>query len=228
MSNPHATPAADPAAATAAPSGRHSEILRDIGLDVGIFGFLGLMKKLFAHGALDASVDMIKKFFSKTGEKAGVKAGERLSFMIWGMDKEDERRFNAAQNLLAENDRVVLSKRLADLTPAQSDYYRMTVMQDIRRDDENRTLDYDASVAATVRIIHMHSQMSPEEWGRQCKIMNYTLQEDVTLMQKFLKWADTELASTLRSETTRLNTELVQRRGNLRRSIRGFGWLFGN
>lgn len=227
MTERNREPAAAPVVDRPAPEGAGFNLLRELGVTGGVVGLLAILKGIFTHGVVEGTVGMIKKFFSQTGEKAGGRAAERLSVMMWGIDKEDERRFNAAQERLAENDRVVLSKRLARLTPTQSGYYRLTVMQDMRHEDEGRTLDYAASVEATFRIIHMHSQMSPEEWARQCRIMNYTLQEDTTLMQRFLTWAQTDLAQSMGDETTRLEAELAQRRGNLRRHVRGFGWLFG-
>jgi hypothetical protein len=160
-----------------------------------IFGGIGL------ELGKEALKDVLKAFGQKTGEQIGKDAGGWLSFKLFGIDTEDERRFNVAKEALSPNELTKLNKFLADLTSEQSDYYRLTVMSD--KPEE------------ITKILRMHANMSTKDWERECKIMNFNRTAAETSVGKFVNWvrndfnnAITEAASAIDDDSDRLVEEL--------------------
>jgi len=172
------------------------EFLKHLGTATSAIGVASIVKLLAASGVSILN-KLLGSFAEKTGEKISATAADYIGLRIWGVKSEDERRFNDARNLLEDNDRTRLSKRLAKLTSEQSDWYRITVMQDTPEKIAN-TLEKDA-------------RMTDDEWDRWAHVMNLDQSKVETTWQTFLKWlqkdgqkALTEATQSVRQDTLRL------------------------
>jgi hypothetical protein len=175
---------------------------------------VGIGKWLIRAG-IGTLTSILSSFTKQTGEKVSERAAKVIAFSIFGPNEEDERQFNAARLLLSDNERILLSKKLGTLTPRQSDYYRLTAMQAVWKDDVCQIPDLAAATAKTADVLRMHALMSDEEWTRECGIMNLHRKEDETTFKKFLKWCDASFRETLDNDTKRLEAELAERRARL-------------
>ena len=126
--------------------------------------------------------EQIKNFltalFTKWREKTVEPAAEHLKewsmAKLFGLKTEDERRYNAALALLDPNEADVLTLRLGNLTQQQSDYYRITVMQDNPTD--------------MARIMAQHAQMPDDVWAAHCKTMNLNLDNANKQFYSYMEW----------------------------------------
>lgn len=118
------------------------------------------------------------------------------------------RNFNGARLLLTDDERILLGKRLYELTPKQSLRYRLLLPYNI--------LNPEVAAAKTADILRMHSHMTEEEWKHECTVMNLQRKEEETTWQKFTKWSySPEIKKFLEDDNDRLKRELAERRARL-------------
>ncbi|TRZ47786.1 hypothetical protein D4S03_11100 [bacterium] len=122
--------------------------------------------------------EVIHGWLKKTGEKAGDKSADWLTFQIFGVSSEDERRYNEARLAMDPADITRLNKKLAPLDPKMSDYYRIMVMN--------------KDVEKTTQILTMHARMSDPDWAREIHIMNLDRTRDDSLFEKFKQFMKTD------------------------------------
>lgn len=181
-------------------------------------------REILADLSADAMKATIKKWFGKFMDDAGIKiaggAANQILIMLFGPSTEDERRYELAVANMPANEYARLTKRLAKLTPDQSNYYRICILAE--------------KTADIVKIMTAHAQMSDEAWKRHVRVMDYNRRKLLTTFQKFLKWAtpilkrtDRRMAQVLNTYTRRLQnwrTQQVANNFGIEQQPR-WGWL---
>lgn len=119
--------------------------------------------------------DLFKKWREQTLDPAAGHLAEWTLAKLFGLKTEDERRYNAALALLDPNESDRLVQRLGRLTPEQSDYYRITILQD--------------TPAKMAQIMAQHAQMPEDVWDAHCRNMNLCMQHANKQFHVFMAWA---------------------------------------
>lgn len=128
-------------------------------------------------GALgaDAIKELVKKFTAETGEKIADRTANWISFKLFGIKSEDERRYNEARQAMDPADNTRLNKKLASLDPNMSDWFRIIVMND--------------DMAKITANLVMYAQMSDADWTREKKVMNLEQTAAKSAWERFYNWA---------------------------------------
>lgn len=132
---------------------------------------------LVGGAAVAAFQGAIQSFFKTSGEKAGEDFSKFAMHKIFGINTEDERRFNEATKLMGQNWYSRLMERLGKLSASESDYYRITVMNE----DPQKIFE----------TIQFHAEMDDPTWDNYLKVMNVKLEDNKQQFTRFQVWAKT-------------------------------------
>lgn len=135
----------------------------------------------FASGMVGAGAvqSVFDKFLTTIGEKAAPKVVEYATVKIFGPNSEDERKYEEALNLVPANWASRLTSRLALLTPSESDYYRITIMNE--------------KVAVIAQTLERHARMDDVDWSNHIRVMNVHLEGAESQIARATAWAQTHL-----------------------------------
>lgn len=141
-----------------------------------------ITKEILGSAIGNAAIEGLKALLVKFGEKFGEHSAEHIgkhaaewvTFQLFGVKSEDERRYNEARQTLPETERIRLNQRLAQPN-IDSDWYRICVMN-------NET-------AAITRTLLMHAQMEDPEWANEVAAMNLEKKEAEHYFRDFGVWA---------------------------------------
>lgn len=123
---------------------------------------------------------LLGKFANKAGEKIPA-AVDNWVASTFGLDSEDERKYNQAKSRMKPNDRVMLGKKMATLqvkkdpvlTRKRYNWFRVTCLH--------------ADITEMVRIMTGYALLSDAAWERECVEMDYKRVESEHIAIKWLK-----------------------------------------
>lgn len=154
-------------------------ILRSISKIVqGIGGYFAA--DIILDGLKDLGKSVFKRYTEETGEQIP-KAVKGFITTYFGLDSEDERRYNEAKTLMKPNARNMLSKKLATLNvprdPVLSrqryNWFRITCLHE--------------NIDVMVAMLTAYALMSKEQWDRECIEMDYKRKEAQNIAIKWLQ-----------------------------------------
>ncbi len=140
----------------------------------------------------------LTKFFEKSGEQAADKFTEYAKLKLFGLDKEDERRFNYNLSRMAANWAARLLGRLAGLSQADNDNYRLMIMDD------------DPDVI--LRNMQTHAEMDDPTWLAYLAVMQQRTTSLDALFTRFTDWARVNIpgfAGWIAATASNLNTAIT-------------------